>query len=250
MQHVSEGGFLLFEWSPFDHFAITNLPSASRSGEAVNWTHGNAIDLDASGTLVVSFRSLNELTGIDSRTGEVLWRTGGSRNEFTFVNSSMPPFARQHGLRLNGPRSFTLLDNAGRPDASHAEQFDVVTRIATLVRSYDPLMPVVATLGGTTQELPGGHLLVFFGTAGRVEEFDAAGNRVWQMEGNAGYVFRAQCIRSLYPPWRGRTVEAARSLDAAHSADRGLRVNHRSLEDRGVTANRIPAENTRPAPGS
>jgi hypothetical protein len=36
-----------------------------------------------------------------------------------------------------------------------------------------------------------------------VEEYDETGTRVWQIEGNAGYVFRAQRIRSLYSPGTG-----------------------------------------------
>jgi len=36
-----------------------------------------------------------------------------------------------------------------------------------------------------------------------VEEYDAAGNVMWRIEGDAGYVFRAQRIRSLYEPGVG-----------------------------------------------
>jgi hypothetical protein len=76
VQHVSEVGAILFQWSPFDHFQITDLDAASRTGAMVNWTHGNALDLDADGNLIVSFRSLSEITKIDTRTGAVMWRMG------------------------------------------------------------------------------------------------------------------------------------------------------------------------------
>jgi hypothetical protein len=33
-----------------------------------------------------------------------------------------------------------------------------------------------------------------------VEEYDATGALTWLIEGNPGYVFRAQRIRSLYRP--------------------------------------------------
>jgi len=33
-----------------------------------------------------------------------------------------------------------------------------------------------------------------------VQEYDGDGAVVWDIEGNAGYVFRAQRIRSLYYP--------------------------------------------------
>lgn len=36
-----------------------------------------------------------------------------------------------------------------------------------------------------------------------VEQYDAQGRVVWKIEGNAGYVFRAQRILSLYSPGSG-----------------------------------------------
>ena len=48
--------------------------------------------------LLVSFRSLNEITKIDVSTGAVVWRMGGLRNEFAFPDPG-PPFLGQHGLR-------------------------------------------------------------------------------------------------------------------------------------------------------
>jgi hypothetical protein len=41
---------------------------------------------------------------------------------------------------------------------------------------------------------------VAFGDGGALQEFDRDGVIVWQIEGDAGYVFRAQRIRSLYHP--------------------------------------------------
>ena len=62
-------------------------------------------------------------------------------------------------------------------------------------------MPQIrASLGGTTQSLLDGHTLVAFGDGGVLQEFDTKGAVVWQIDGNAGYVFRAQRIRSLYHP--------------------------------------------------
>ena len=71
---------------------------------------------------------------------------------------------------------------------------------ARLARSYTSQPRVVTQIGGSTQPLPRGRTLVSFGTAGRVEEYDAEGRVVWRIEGNAGYVFRAQRIPSLYSP--------------------------------------------------
>jgi hypothetical protein len=205
VQHVSASNELLFEWNPFDHFDITDLPLADRTGASVNWTHGNALDLDSDGHLVVSFRSLSEVTKIDTRTGAVVWRMGGLRNQLTFVEQPSPAFARQHGLRVVGPAELSLLDNMGDAAGSHAERYvvDDVQRTARLVASYGSDPAVIARLGGTTQPLPGDRTLVSFGNGDRVEEYDGQGQVVWRIDGDPGYVFRAQRIRSLYRPGAG-----------------------------------------------
>ncbi len=205
VQHLSATGALLFGWNPFDHFAITDLDSLSRIGGSVNWTHGNSLELDADGHLLVSFRSLGEITKIHTGTGAVLWRLGGLRNQFTVEGTAMPPFARQHGVRLAAAGRLVLLDNLGDPTASRAERYvlDEAARTAQLVQAYSPVPAVVTQIGGSTQPLPGERFLVSFGTEGRVHEVDAAGQVLWRIEGNPGYVFRAQRIASLYHPGVG-----------------------------------------------
>jgi hypothetical protein len=205
VQHVAADGSLLFSWTPFDHFDIADLTPAARAGALVNWTHGNALDLDADGNVLVSFRNLSEITNIDIETGEVLWRLGGARNQASFANTAAPAFARQHGVRVTDAGRFLLLDNYGDSLDSRAELYDYDPEqgVASLVASYGSSPGVSAQLGGSVQQLPGGRTLVSFGTAGRVEEYDSAGNVVWRIEGNPGYVFRAQRIRSLYAPGVG-----------------------------------------------
>jgi outer membrane protein assembly factor BamB len=207
VQHMSAAGDLLFQWSPFDYFALTDLDSASRAGPTVNWTHGNALDVDADGNLVVSFRSLSEITKIDTRTGAVLWRMGGLRNQFAFETGGLPAFVSQHGLRLTGPGRLVLLDNLGNATGTRGEHYayDEGARRARQIAAYESSPAVTAQLGGATQALPGGRVLVAYGNGGRVEEYDASGRVVWRIEGNPGYIFRAQRIRSLYQPrieWR------------------------------------------------
>ncbi len=205
VQHIAADGALLFEWSPFDHFAITDVDEAERRGATVNWTHGNAIDLDTDGSLLVSFRNLSEITKIDTRTGAVLWRLGGRRNQFTFLDTPAPAFAHQHGVRIAGGSTFVILDNIGNPSESRAERY-VVSETARTVRlshSYGSTPGVTTQIGGSVQPLAGGRTLVSFGTEGRVEEYDAQGRLTWSIQGNAGYVFRAQRLRSLYAPGVG-----------------------------------------------
>jgi hypothetical protein len=207
VQHLGADGALLFHWSPFDHFAITDLDPVDRTGANVNWTHGNAIDLDVDRNVIVSFRSLEEITKINVATGDVMWRMGGRRNQFTFLDSPVPPFSRQHGMRVSAPGTLIILDNVGNPFESHAESYavDEVARTARLTHSYVSSPAVVTQIGGSVQSLPRGRTLVSFGTAGRVEEYDSTGRVMWRIDGDAGYVFRAQRIQSLYKPGVGTT---------------------------------------------
>ena len=98
-----------------------------------------------------------------------------------------------------------LLDNLGNPGGSRAEryEYDAASRTARLVGSYGSSPSVVALLGGSAQDQPDGHTLVAYGNGNRVEEYDATGQVVWRIEGNPGYLFRAQRIRSLYHPGVG-----------------------------------------------
>jgi hypothetical protein len=204
VQHLSAGGELLFDWSPFDHFEVTELDAMSLASPQVNWTHGNAIALDDDGDLLISFRNLSEITKVDTRTGAVVWRLGGARNQFTFAGAGSPPFARQHGLRVPRSGELVLLDNLGDPAGSRAERYelDESAMTARVVAVYEPGDGVVAQLGGTTQPLTDGHTLVSYGSGGRVEEYDADGRVAWRILGSPGYVFRAHRIRSLYAPGR------------------------------------------------
>ncbi len=202
VQHLDPAGQLQFEWNVFDHFQITDLPLQDRTGPAVNFTHGNGIALDLDGNLLLSFRSLNEVTKVDATTGSVLWRFGGLANQFTFVNDPKGAFQRQHGLRRGAPGEIQFLDNgSAAPSRLVRYLLNQQTLVATLVMSYTDPLNLFATVGGSTQYYSNGHSTVSFGPVGRVLEVDPAGNLAWEITGVSGlYVFRAQRIQSLYFP--------------------------------------------------
>ena len=204
VQLRNRAGDVLFAWSPFDHLEIdvTILDSQDLNSNPINWTHGNSIDLDSDGNLLLSFRNLSQVIKVDSHTGGVMWRMGGDGNQFSFENLSPPAFTRQHGVRSVGNGQIELLDNLGEKKGSRAERYalDPANRTARLVGTYASSAFLIAQIGGSTQALAGGNVLVSFGNGGGVEEYDSFGNVVWRLEGNPGYVFRAQRIRSLYQP--------------------------------------------------
>lgn len=207
LQHRSASGAILFEWSPFDHLEVdlAAIQPADYQAPVINWTHGNALDLDEDGNVILSYRNLSEVIKIDRRTGAILWRMGGVHGTVRLPGGAGPAFARQHGARATPAGGLLLLDNLGDPAGSRAQRYavDDGSGIAYLTASYTTDRGVVAQVGGTTQALPGGRVLVSYGNGGAVEEYDAAGNVAWRLTGTPGYVFRAQRIRSLYHPGVG-----------------------------------------------
>jgi hypothetical protein len=205
IQHLGPDGTLRFRWSAFEHFDIADLAPADRSGPTVNWTHANAIELRGDGILFASFRNLSEITAIDTHTGAIKWRLGGRHDEFGLAGCCAPLFARQHGLRLTAAGSLIFLDNSGKPGDSRVERYtlDFATHHARLDAAFSAAPPVIAMQGGSVQELPNGNILAAFGDAHRVQELDATGRVVWRINGDPGYVFRAQRIHSLYSPGVG-----------------------------------------------
>ncbi len=204
VQHVGADGAALFDWTPFDHFAYDDTDTTSLLGPNVNWTHGNSLDLDTDGHVLVAFRSLNEVTKINTQTGAVVWRMGGRRNQFAFTGSPEPGFDRQHNVRVAGPGRFIILDNTGGPSSRYERyRVDTGAMTAELEQSYASASGVQTLIGGSVQVAGADRWLVSFGTQGRVEEFDGTGSLLWEIVGNPGYVFRAQRISSLYAPGVG-----------------------------------------------
>lgn len=203
VQHRLANGTVAFEWSVFDHFAITDLAEANRDGAAVNFTHGNAVALDTDGNLLLSFRSLDEVTKVDVATGDVIWRLGGLAGEFDFPDDPVGGFHRQHGVRPVAPGVLQMLDN-GLVSPSRLARYavDPGAGTATLLWGFADSPTTFTLIGGSSQALaPGGGALVSFGTEGRVVETDADGVRTWEITGvDDTYIFRAQRIASLYQP--------------------------------------------------
>jgi len=194
-----------FIWNSFDHFNVADaLPDVPITGSNVNPWHGNAIDVDTDGHLLVSWRSLGEITKINSATGQIIWRLGGRNNQFTFLNDPLNGFSHQHGIRRLPNGNIILFDNGNlhSPPASRAIEYrlDENARVAELVWEYRPNPPISSPILGFAQRLANGNTLVCFGRAQRIIEVDRTGAVVWdvRIDSPGIYAYRALRIGSLY----------------------------------------------------
>lgn len=205
VQHLSPAGALLWEWNAFDHFDLTDIPLAARSGPSVNFTHGNGLGFDSDSNLILGFRTLSEVTKVDRATGAIIWRFGGLRNQFAILDDPKGAFQGQHGVRWAGPGQVQLLDNGESPPSRFVRyRLDTSAMTATMEWEFIDAPTTFTAVGGSTQYHLDGHGTVAFGQGGRVIEVNAAGQRVWELTGLDGsYIFRAQRIGSLYTAGRG-----------------------------------------------
>jgi hypothetical protein len=205
LQEVDSRGRVLFQWNAFDHLSITDIdPSVPIDRPRIDWNHANAIDIDTDGNYLVSFRHLSEVTKIDSRTGTVIWRLGGVRNQFLFQGDTLK-FSFQHGVRRLPNGNVILFDNGNghNPQFSRAIEYrlDEANRTATAVWTYRPAPDVFSFALGLAQQLGNGNTLVTFGTAGTVHEVSPTSDLVWTLTVPPSYwIYRAYRIHSLYQP--------------------------------------------------
>jgi hypothetical protein len=183
-----------------------NIYLAPWTAANLNFIHANAIDIDFDGNFIFSSRNLDEITKIDRITGEIIWRWGGSQNEFNFINDY--PFTHQHSIRSLGNNRYILYDNGnfssqytGTINISRAVEYELDTILMTATKIWGFVHPdslYTPSIGGV-QRLPNGNTLIDFGnlqwlnTGSILTEVDTNNQIVFQLEyDNGGNLYRAQ----------------------------------------------------------
>ncbi len=187
---------VVFQWRSWDHFLITDAIGINLLDSMIDYSHGNAIELDTDGHLLISSRHMSEITKINRITGEIIWRLGGKNNQFTFVNDSLG-FSYQHAIRRIENGNVTLYDNGNLhvPPFSRAVEYnlDENTKTATLVWQYRNTPDIFGFAMGNVQRLPNGNTLIGWGsTSPAVTEVRPDGSKVFELKYAPGvYTYRA-----------------------------------------------------------
>ncbi|HUM46897.1 MAG TPA: aryl-sulfate sulfotransferase, partial [Chitinophagales bacterium] len=196
LQELDANRDVVFEWRSDDHFQFTDANQYTPlTNLTVDYVHGNSIERDFDGNIIISCRNMNELTKIDRSTGNIIWRMGGENNQFTFVNdNNSAHFASQHDLRRIPNGNITIFNNGNHmmPQVSSAKEYalDEVNKIATLVWFYEHPdvngFKVYGPATGNAQRLPNGNTMIDWGlvAAGMPNqtEVDYNKNIVWEMK--------------------------------------------------------------------
>ena len=168
IQEIDENKNVIFQWRSWDHFEITDATHEDLLAHVIDYVHGNAIDLDSDGHVLISSRHLDEITKINRQTGEIIWRWGGKHNEFTFIDDTIG-FSHQHNIRRISNGHYTIFDNGNfhSPPFSRALEYslDQTNKTATLVWQYRDTPDIFAFAMGNAQRLDDGNTVIGWGSA-------------------------------------------------------------------------------------
>ncbi|MCS6991505.1 MAG: aryl-sulfate sulfotransferase [Chitinophagales bacterium] len=210
-QKIDAAGNVLLQWRSWDHIDIMDASNIFFQNPIVDYVHANAIFEDWDGHIWLCSRHLSEVTKIDANTGNIIWRFGGKKNQFTFINDNNKISFQHDAHRLpNG--NMLLFDNGvyHNPPLTAVKEYvlDEVNKTATLVWSYSRVIgssKVFSKAMGNVQRLSNGNTFICWGLtiaqpgAPKFTEVDVNNQVVWELTLNsADAVYRAQ--RHVWEP--------------------------------------------------
>lgn len=217
IQELNSNKDVIFQWRSWDHFLITDATDIDPlTGSIVDPVHGNAMEREADGNLLLSSRNMSEITKINLETGDIIWRMGGENNQFAFINDNIPQnFSHQHDIRRTANGNVTLFNNGvGLPiqqSSAKEYQLDEINMTATLVWLYEHpkvgLEYVYGTGSGSVQRLDNGNTLISWGKTinsnteiPNYTEVDVNNNITWEFRFNDGLQRGYRVHRYIWQP--------------------------------------------------
>jgi hypothetical protein len=166
IQELDREKNVVFQWRSWDHFQITDATHEDLLASTIDYVHGNALELDNDGNILLSSRYMDEITKINRQTGEIMWRMGGKNNQFAFINDPIG-FSHQHAIRRLPNGNITLFDNGNfhSPPFSRAVEYqlDEQNKTVTLVWQFRNTPDNYGFAQGYTQRLDNGNTLIGWG---------------------------------------------------------------------------------------
>ncbi len=185
-------GAVLFEWHSLDHVGLdeSHAPVPAAAGTTYDYFHINAVSVDEDGNLIVGARNTWAFYKVHRRTGQIIWRLGGTKSDFVLGPDAA--FAWQHNPEAVDRDTVRLFDNEAAPVVRPHSRVIWLRRdrrdgTATLIRSFEHPDGLSAGSQGDAQGLENGNTFVGWGQTGRFSEFDPSNNLLFDASVPAGY---------------------------------------------------------------
>jgi hypothetical protein len=170
LEEQTQKGEVVFIWDSFDHVPLTESNFTEQreywlTNHINDYFHENSVAEAIDGNLLISARHTNTIYKINHSTGAIMWRLGGEKSDFTFVDDPEQGFTHQHSIHQLSNGHILLYDNGNlhSPKVTRVAEYDIdeKNKTARLVWSYTDGRFTYAT--GSVQRLNNGDTLIGWG---------------------------------------------------------------------------------------
>lgn len=212
VQEIDAQKDVVFQWRSWDHFQITDATHENLTAAAIDYVHGNALEFDTDGNILLSSRHMDEITKIDRSTGAIIWRFGGKHNEFTIIGDTVQ-FSHQHAIRRLAGDGIIMFDNGNFHSTpfSRAVEYhlDEQAKTATLVWQYRNSPDTYGFAMGDAQRLDNGSTFIGWGaTNPTATEVREDGSKVFELTLAPG-MFSYRAYRF---PWKQDSTQSGTGI--------------------------------------
>ena len=218
-------GCVIFEWHCLDHVALEDTRreiDPERPDAAFDYFHYNSVAIDADDHLIIGARNTWAAYKVDRGSGEMIWRLGGKNSDFEL--GPEVEFSWQHDIRPQPDGTLSMFDNAAAPKTRDASRglilsLDMDEMAATVETQYEHPDGILAGAQGNMQILPGGNIMIGWGSEPIVSEFAADGTLLLDVH----FPEEKQSYRAYRFEWVGQPAQPPNVLAEAND-DGGITV--------------------------
>jgi hypothetical protein len=244
IQEKDENHNVVFQWRSWDHFLITDASdNIDLTAHTIDYVHGNSVELDIDGNIIISCRYMNEVTKINRSTGELIWRMGGKKNQFKFLNDPRG-FTYQHDVRRIANGNLTIFDNGSLSTPRYSSSLEYTINEAdtslTLTWNYFNSNHHSWSMGNS-QRLDNGRTFIGWGSSWNpaATEVEYDGTKTFEMRFDS-FFYNYRAFRF---PWRTDLLTAdSYSIDFQYipvntSGTEEIVITNNSNEELEITSN-------------
>jgi hypothetical protein len=208
IQELTPAGNLVWSWDSADHIGLEETGrwwDTFGDQDVYDISHWNAVELDRERPgryMYLSFRNLDALYKVNRKTGEIVWKLGGTETPESLEILNDPrggyPLGGQHDVRVLRNGDITVSNNrtglADQLPRANRYRIDEAAGTATLVESVSDAKVPSSFCCGSARRLPNKSWLVAWGAAKVIGAYEPDGRPIYRLRSPAGLTYRANPV--------------------------------------------------------
>ncbi len=205
IQELTPAGKVVWSWKSEDHIDLAETgrwwDRTDLDPDPYDVVHWNSAEPVGKKFMILSFRHLDAVYEINRKTGDIVWKLGGTPTPESLDVRNDPlgdyPLGGQHDARIQPDGTITVHDNGtglGRPPRAVRYRIDPAKGTARLVQSIEEPEVPSSFCCGSARRIDGGDWLIGWGGVGLIGGYDAAGDRLFDLQLDVGFSYRANPV--------------------------------------------------------